>query len=264
MAASPNPDARARARCCLLLCGLLGAAGVGAAGVGNVAVSCAAGIVTTAAGARGGAAAGTAPTPRRAVASTDTVQLDAASSEVDYRNNTVNFRDVVITQGDRSVAADSAHATGLNFDNSTWTFTGNVRITADGGNLRSRQANVIFRDQRIVRATILGDPAQFEQPRQGSDELARGHSSSIVYDLVAGVVTLSGDAWLSDGRNEIKGRELIYNVKEQRVRAQTQQGNRDRVQITIRPRAQQATTPAPTPSTTSPTPPATTPPPKSP
>lgn len=164
------------------------------------------------------------------------VQLDAASSEVDYRNNTVNFRDIVITQGAMRVAADQAHATGLNFDNASWIFTGNVRIAMDGGKLHSRQANVEFRKQRITRATILGDPAEFEQQRKGSPDVARGHSNSIVYDLVGGIVTLTGDAWLSEGQNEIKGRELIYEVKEQRVRSQTRSGDNDRVRITIRPK----------------------------
>ena len=181
------------------------------------------------------------------------VQLDAASSEVDYRNNTVNFRDIIITQGTARVAADQAHATGLNFENSSWVFTGNVRITMDGGNLRSKQANVEFRNQKISRATILGEPAEFEQQRKGSSEIARGHSTSIVYDLVGGIVTLTGDAWLSDGRNEIKGRELVYNVKEQRVKAQTRDGDKERVRITIRPRDNDA---GPAPSTA----PATTPP----
>lgn len=164
------------------------------------------------------------------------VHLDAASSEVDYRNNTVNFRDIVITQGSMRVAADEAHATGLNFDNSSWVFTGNVRITMDGGKLHSRQANVEFRRQRITRATILGDPAEFEQQRQGSSDRAHGHSDSIVYDLLGGIVTLTGNAWLSEGPNEINGRELVYNVKEQRVKAQTQAGDKDRVRITIRPK----------------------------
>lgn len=195
-------------------------------------------------------AAKPAPKASAPVNSADAVQLDAASSEVDYRNNTVNFRDIIITQGAMRVAADTAHATGLNFDNSSWVFSGNVRIKTDGGNLSSRQANVEFRNQRIARATILGDPAEFEQQRKGSNELARGHSASIVYDLVAGVVTLSGDAWLSDGRNEIKGRELVYNVKEQRVRAQTQDGDKDRVRITIRPRDNSPAAPAqPAPAT---------------
>lgn len=190
-----------------------------------------------------------------------TVQLDAASSEVDYRNNTVNFRDIIITQGTIRVTAEQAHGTGLNFDNSTWVFTGNVRITMDTGNLRSRQANVEFRNQRIARATILGEPAEFEQQRKGSPEMARGHSASIVYDLIGGIVTLSGDAWLSDGRNEIKGRELVYNVREQRVKAQTQEGDKDRVRITIRPRD----TPTPAAPTRPPTnPPPTNPPPANP
>jgi lipopolysaccharide transport protein LptA len=182
------------------------------------------------------AAAGKAVVSIPAATARDTVQLDAASSEVDYRNNTVNFHDIIITQGSARVAADQAHATGLNFENSTWVFTGNVRITMDGGKLRSRQANVEFRNQKISRATILGEPAEFEQPRKGSSEIARGHSASIVYDLLGGIVTLTGDAWLSDGRNEIKGRELVYNVKEQRVKAQTQAGDKERVRITIRPR----------------------------
>ncbi len=191
------------------------------------------------------AAADVGAKPKAIAASSDqAVQLEADSSEVDYRNNTVNFRRIVITQGSMRVAAEQAHATGLNFENSSWIFSGNVRISMDSGNLRSRQANVEFRNQRITRAIILGEPAEFEQQRQGSSEMARGHSASIVYDLVGGIVTLTGDAWLSDGRNEIKGQELVYNVKEQRVRAQTRAGDKDRVHITIRPAS---TTPTNTP-----------------
>ncbi len=101
------------------------------------------------------------------------VSLDAASSEVDYRTNTVNFRDVVISQGGMRVAAESARATGLNFENATWNFRGNVRITVDGGSLRSDEAKVDFAANRIARATISGSPAQFEQKRAETTELAR-------------------------------------------------------------------------------------------
>src|SRR5262245_59427590 len=53
--------------------------------------------------------------------------IDIASSKVDYKGDTVIFQDVTITQGDTKVQADRAHATGLdNFDNSRWTFEGNV------------------------------------------------------------------------------------------------------------------------------------------
>jgi lipopolysaccharide export system protein LptA len=164
------------------------------------------------------------------------VSLDAASSDVDYRSNTVTFRDVVITQGNTRVSADAARATGLNFENATWNFSGNVRISVDGGALRSADAVVAFAANRIARATITGEPAEFEQLSSETGDLARGRAGQIVYDVPAGTVTLSKTAWLTDGRNEISGQQLVYNVRQQRVQAEAQPGQTDRVRITIRPR----------------------------
>jgi len=164
------------------------------------------------------------------------INVEAASSDVDYRSSTVVFRDVVITQGGTRVAADAARATGLNFENATWNFSGNVRISVEGGTLRSREAVVNFSANRIARATITGEPAEFEQLRTASGEMARGRAGLIEYDVPSGTVTLSKEAWLTDGRNEISGQELVYNVREQRVQAQTRPGDTNRVRITIRPR----------------------------
>src|SRR5438874_12908240 len=81
------------------------------------------------------------------------INLDAASTEVDYRTNTLVFRDVVISQGSTRVQAEHARATGLNFANSRWTFEGKVRIDGEQhGALRSDQATVEFRDNRIARS----------------------------------------------------------------------------------------------------------------
>ena len=52
------------------------------------------------------------------------IVVDAASSDVDYRSNTLLFRDVVITQGPLRVQAERARATGLDFKVATWTFSG--------------------------------------------------------------------------------------------------------------------------------------------
>jgi lipopolysaccharide transport protein LptA len=165
------------------------------------------------------------------------ITVDAASSEVDYRTNTVVFSEVVISQGATRVRADHAHATGLNFANSRWTFEGKVRIDAEQhGNLRSDQATVDFRDNRIARATITGRPAEFEQKRADSEQMARGHADEIVYDLSDGTVRLSNEAWLTDGQNEISGPLLVYNVRAQRVQAAASPGTDQRVHITIAPR----------------------------
>src|SRR5213079_1803524 len=165
------------------------------------------------------------------------INLDAASTEVDYRTNTLVFRDVVISQGATRVQAEHAHATGLNFANSRWTFDGKVRIDAEQhGSLRSDQATIEFRDNRIARATVTGKPAEFEQQRTDSGQLARGHAGEIVYDLNDGTVRLSDDAWLTDGQNEISGPLLVYNIRAQRVQAAASPGTDQRVHITIAPR----------------------------
>ncbi len=173
------------------------------------------------------------------------INLEAASSDVDYRTNTVEFRDVVISQGNTRVQAEHAHATGLNFVNSRWTFEGKVRIEAElHGNLRSDQATVEFRDNRIARATITGKPAEFEQQRAQSEQMARGHADEIVYDVSDGTVRLANEAWLSDGQNEISGPLLVYNVRAQRVQASAPSPDQ-RIHILIQP--PHASPPAPTP-----------------
>jgi lipopolysaccharide transport protein LptA len=165
--------------------------------------------------------------------------IDVASSKIDYKGDTVVFQDVVITQGDTKVQADHAHATGLdNFDNSHWTFDGNVRINGEQhGSLKSDQAVVEFRNKYISKATITGNPAEFEQKRTDTAEVARGHAHEIVYNVTDGTVRLSNDAWLSDGHNEISGPELVYSIREQRVQAATQPGTDDKVHILIQPDA---------------------------
>ena len=164
------------------------------------------------------------------------ITVDAASSDVDYKTHLYTFEKVVISQGALRVQADHARATGLDFANSHWTFDGHVRIDAEPrGNLRSDQAVVEFRDNRIARATVTGKPAEFEQPRADSQQLARGHADEIVYDVSEGTVRLSTDAWLSDGQNEISGPLLVYNIRAQRVQAGASAGTDERVHITIAP-----------------------------
>jgi len=184
------------------------------------------------------AALGAAVSGADNAASRQNIFLDAASSEVDYKKNTVEFKDIVISQGDIKVEANhaEAEATGLNFKTGVWTFTGDVRIHVEKrGNLRSDQAVVDFKDSQIVKATVTGKPAQFEQQRTSSDQLARGHAGQIVYEPTDGVVRLSNDAWISDGRNEIRGALLVYNIRQQHVEAVAQPGTDERVHITIVP-----------------------------
>jgi lipopolysaccharide transport protein LptA len=151
--------------------------------------------------------------------------IDIVSSKIDYKEDAVDFQNVVITQGDTRVQADRAHATALDTDNSRWRFEGNVRINAEQhGSLKSDVAVVEFRNKYISKATVTGNPAEFEQKRTDTDEVARGHAKEIVYNVSDGTVRLSNDAWIWDGHNALSAPELVYNIREQHVQAASQPG----------------------------------------
>ena len=177
-----------------------------------------------------------------AATSDQPIVLDAASSDFDYKNNTLLFRRVKITQGTMQVEAEEARANGLNFENSEWNLSGDVRIQMPDRRLNSGAAQVTFRNNEIARAVIRGQPASFEQRLKDEGKLARGRARSIEYDVQAGTVRLTGDAWLTDGQNEIQGDTLIYNIDQESIKANPTGQDQGRVIITINPRTGTTTT----------------------
>jgi lipopolysaccharide transport protein LptA len=163
---------------------------------------------------------------------TEKIVVDAVPVDVNYRDNTAVLRDVVITQGDTRIEANEAQVKGgLDFENGEWTILGNVRIRAEGGNLRADKAVVRFRNNVISRATITGTPAEFEQLRKDGT-ISRGRAPTIDYEPTVGTVSFRDNAWLSDGCNEITAKELVYNITAQRMQ------NDGRVRIVIQPQSQ--------------------------
>ncbi len=140
-----------------------------------------------------------------------------------------------ITQGGLEVTAQQASATGLEFNNSEWRLQGDVVITVPGGKLQSGEARVMFRNNAIASASIKGTPAQFEQRLKERNQVARGRAAAIDYDVKAATVRLTGDAWLTDGNNEIRGNTLVYDIGRERVQANPSEQDPGGVKITINP-----------------------------
>jgi lipopolysaccharide transport protein LptA len=166
-----------------------------------------------------------------------TISYDASYMDTDFKTQVMHLKDVTITYGKMTVRADRALATARDFKNSRWTFDGNVRINADPrGNLRSDEAVVEFEDNQLKRATATGAPAEFDQKRTDSDVIARGHANQIVYEVAAGTVRLSNDAWITDGKNDdIRGPVIVYSLREEHVEAAMSPGTDTRVHVTIAP-----------------------------
>jgi lipopolysaccharide export system protein LptA len=164
------------------------------------------------------------------------ISLDAQSSELDYKNNNLIFRKVRITQGDMSVAADQAQATGLDFDDSRWVFRGNVKITMSQGQLTSDEAEITFAKKLLSKAIVNGKPAAFEQHIAKTGKLAQGRADTIDYDVTKGMVHLFKNAWLSNGEKEISGDSLKYNVQAQTVIAESSNPD-SQLHIIVTPRS---------------------------
>jgi len=167
--------------------------------------------------------------------SREPIALDADSSEFDRDSGTLLFRNVRIRQGTLTIAADTARANELDFADSSWDFNGQVRIDGEASHIRCESAVLKFRDHRLVRAAAQGRPATFEREKTEEFRALSGGAETIDYDLAGGILTLKGNATLVDGKNEINGAVLRYELATQKLVASSEEGGDARVRITVTP-----------------------------
>ena len=183
--------------------------------------------------------------------------ITVEASSFDATETSVIFHRVHISQGTMSITADlgqgqGSNDTSKNFDDGTWVFRGNVKITTDEGDLASDEAQIKFLRQRLTTAVVNGKPASFEKRLVKTGKLAQGHADTIDYDVAKGIVRLTKNGWLTDGSYEIHGDSLKYNMLTQTMNAEgsasgpaqgpnaapgTDQQDSQRVHITVPPPA---------------------------
>jgi lipopolysaccharide export system protein LptA len=151
------------------------------------------------------------------------------------------FRGLRLTQGSIGIEADEGRASKLDFEDSVWHFSGNVVIDTENGHIESDVADLEFVDHQLRLATITGAPASFEMRRPNSDTVTYAEAGRLEYDFAAGVVEFSEQATISEGGNLISSNYLVYNIKEQRINAQSGGEGNPRVKITYTPAATEDT-----------------------
>ncbi len=177
-----------------------------------------------------GASVAQLPTP-----SPEPIVINSAFSNIDYGTNTAEFKDIVVSQGDSRLTAERATATGVDFTNSQWTFTGRVVIISESrGSIRADQAILQFHEGELTLVTATGSPAYIEQRRPDSVSPGHGHADQITYDVKQHTVRLYGHAQLSDGHNEMTAPVFLYNVRDEGLQA-ISPGERQGVHIKILP-----------------------------
>jgi len=160
------------------------------------------------------------------------IDLNAAFSEFDRRNNRLIFRQLNIKQGALAIKADEATADPADFENSVWIFTGNVSIDNAGTKTTCDRAELAFRGNRLRKAVLTGQPAHFSQAGTAGNPPTEGRGNLLEYDLDAATIQLTTDAFLSDGRSEISGNRIAYDLRREVVTAGGTEGGQVRMRIT--------------------------------
>ena len=164
------------------------------------------------------------------------ISLDADFSDYDGRNSMLTFRGLRLSQGNIGIEADEGRASKLDFDDSVWQLAGNVVITVENGRIECETADLEFSNNELRIANITGTPARFELTRTGNADKTYAEAGLLRYDLKAGAIEFSDNAVIVEGGNQIASDYLVYNISEQRIKAQGSAEGDGKVKITFTPR----------------------------
>jgi lipopolysaccharide export system protein LptA len=119
------------------------------------------------------------------------------------------------------------------------TYTGNVVIQQ--GTLKLQADSIVANlnsAKQIQLVTAQGSPARFQQQLDNKNGLAKGEGRKMIYNAETGLITLTGQAFLSQNGATFKGENLTYSMNKGDVEANG--GNKGRIKIVIPPSSQQS------------------------
>lgn len=115
----------------------------------------------------------------------------------------------------------------------TQTLQGNVEISQGTLKINAEQIAIALKDNALHTISGTGTPIRFQQENEAG-ELMRGEAGKILYDAIAGTLTLEGSATLSQPRQNLVSERIVFDARTQKVKAEGG-GDTGRVNIQILP-----------------------------
>ncbi len=138
--------------------------------------------------------------------------------EHNIQDDTTSLEDAEIRHGtDTFIRAGRAVRVQLPGRVNQLTLSDGVHITYRGAVLDADSALVVFRDQKLQSARVVGSQATFSHQPAGSSRRVQGRANVIEFDGASDRVKLSGKTSYSDGQFECNLEELLYNLADTRV-----------------------------------------------
>ena len=163
------------------------------------------------------------------------INIDAESTGYLADDSVLTFTKLNLSQGGISISADRGEASKLDFENSTWKFEGNIRITLENGSIDSDFAHLEFEGHQIKIARIQGDPAKLIIYREDQITKTSAIANRIDYDFQKSLIDFTGNVSIQEGGNQISSEYLVYNIKNQSIQAQSDSKDNSKVKITYTP-----------------------------
>lgn len=153
---------------------------------------------------------------------------------------------VMFTQLTYALPSDRNQPITLEADKATFneksgitTYTGNVQIQQ--GTFKLQASSIVANlnsTNKIQVITAQGSPARFQQQIDSKSGLAKGEAKKILYNAETGIITLTGNALLTQDGKSFKGENLTYSMNKGDIEANG--GGKGRIQIIIPPSTQQS------------------------
>lgn len=118
-------------------------------------------------------------------------------------------------------------------------FQGNVILIQGTLMMRADRIEARQNGDGLQSVSASGRPVSFRQKRDGVDEYIEGFANQVEFDNVQSLLSLSGDARLRKGDDEIRGNLITYDAKTEFYKVagqQNVQGPSGRVRVVIRPK----------------------------
>jgi len=116
------------------------------------------------------------------------------------------------------------------------TYTGNVIVVQGSMRLEADKLVIHTVDGDLQTMAATGQPAYFRQRPDGEDVDVEGGARRIDYRSSDSKVILSDEAWVNQGKDELRGARIEYDIDADRVVANRQQEGEERVRIILQPR----------------------------
>ena len=161
--------------------------------------------------------------------------IDADSTSYDGKTATLIFKGLRLSRGTISIEAEEGRVTNRESADSNWQFSGNVVIEVESGQIECDAADLQFAENQLNRAFVTGSPAKFRLTRPGSEVATYAEAGKLSYDVPAGIIEFSEQATITEAGNAFSSNFLVYYIAEQRIEADSNGDDSERVRIRYTP-----------------------------